>query len=163
MSPGTMLIDAQSAPIRVHPEAVAMWRLVGMLWIGGVAVLSSAILGFSVYQPALVLPIVLALPLIFVLHRYSSRYAAAFTAAISPAGFSVRRGVWWHSETFVPRARIQHIEVNHGPLARRFGIATLKVYTAGTHFAEIRVPGLAKTQALALRDDLLANHGSHAV
>jgi membrane protein YdbS with pleckstrin-like domain len=86
------------------------------------------------------------------------RYAAASYARIrfrlDADGLSIRRGVWWRSETRVARSRVQHTDVNRGPLDRRLGLATLKVHTAGTRHASIELDGLDAERAVALRDAL---------
>ena len=74
----------------------------------------------------------------------------------------MRRGVFWRSETLVPRSRVQHIDLNRGPLDRRFGLATLKVYTAGTKLASVSVDGLPEARAAQLRDALVS-HDDDAV
>jgi membrane protein YdbS with pleckstrin-like domain len=63
--------------------------------------------------------------------------------------------VWWRREIFVPRARIQHTEVNQGPLDRRWGMASLSLHTAGTRLENIVLPGLTRAIAERLRDELL--------
>lgn len=70
-------------------------------------------------------------------------------------GLLIHRGVFWRSETFVPRSRIQHTEVNQGPLDRRWGMAKLVLHTAGTRLENISVSGLNHADALTLRDALL--------
>lgn len=71
-------------------------------------------------------------------------------------------GVVWKVRRSVPRSRIQHVDVESGPLERAFGLATLTVYTAGTGSADARVPGLAAADAEALRETLLAPEGPDA-
>lgn len=87
--------------------------------------------------------------------RYAMRYAAMYAALHLPDGVLIRRGVWWRSEIFVPRARIQHTEVNQGPLDRRWGMASISLHTAGTRLEHIRLPGLPRDVAERLRDELL--------
>jgi membrane protein YdbS with pleckstrin-like domain len=53
---------------------------------------------------------------------------------------------------------VQHTDVHSGPLDRRWGLADLTVFTAGTEAAAIRLPGLPVERALALRDALLQGH-----
>ena len=67
----------------------------------------------------------------------------------------VRRGVVWHKEILVPRSRVQHLDIERGPIERHFGLATLVVHTAGTRLHALRQPGLLDADALALRDALL--------
>lgn len=71
-------------------------------------------------------------------------------------GLEFEHGWLWRHEISVPRSRIQHTDVTQGPYARRFGLATLVVYTAGTEHASIAIEGLSHETALAFRDALLA-------
>ena len=68
----------------------------------------------------------------------------------------VVRGVLFHADTVVPFGRVQHIDVNQGPLERAFGLATVTVHTAGSHNASVSLPGLAHENALAMREDIRA-------
>ena len=70
-------------------------------------------------------------------------------------GLRVRRGVLWHTEVLVPRSRVQHLDVERGPLERQFGLATLVVHTAGSQTQALRQTGLADADAVALRDALI--------
>lgn len=70
-------------------------------------------------------------------------------------GLQVRRGLVWKHELLVPRSRVQHLDIERGPIERRFGLATLVVHTAGTRLHALRQPGLPDADALALRDALL--------
>lgn len=68
----------------------------------------------------------------------------------------VVRGVMFHSDTVVPFGRVQHIDVDQGPLERAFHLATLTVHTAGNHNASVSLPGLAHEDALAMREEIRA-------
>jgi uncharacterized protein len=94
---------------------------------------------------------------------YSRAYLARFRCRLLADGLWVDRGVWWRSETFVPRARVQHTEVQQGPIARRYGMASLKVFTAGASHGEIEIDGLIHSDALWLRDELLGRQGQESV
>ena len=72
-------------------------------------------------------------------------------------GIAIRKGVWFRTETFVPRSRIQHTDINRGPLERWLGLATLKLYTAGTRLASIDIGGLDADRAQQLRDALVSH------
>jgi uncharacterized protein len=71
-------------------------------------------------------------------------------------GLEHEHGWLWRHHVSVPRSRIQHTDVTQGPYERRFGLATLVVYTAGTEHASIPIEGLSHETALAFRDALLA-------
>ena len=64
---------------------------------------------------------------------------------------SYRSGWLFHSSTTVPFNRIQHSEVSQGPIAKRMGICTLKLYTAGSAGANLRIAGLDEEVASQLR------------
>ncbi|MCB9890812.1 MAG: PH domain-containing protein [Planctomycetes bacterium] len=70
-------------------------------------------------------------------------------------GIEIRRGVFWRRWITVPRSRVQHTDVSEGPMLRRYGLARITVYTAGTEFAEIALAGIEQGQAFALRDALI--------
>jgi membrane protein YdbS with pleckstrin-like domain len=63
-----------------------------------------------------------------------------------------RTGLWWKSETTVPFVRVQHSEVIQGPVERIFGLAKLKLYTAGGQTSDLSVPGLRPKKAEELKD-----------
>lgn len=74
---------------------------------------------------------------------------------LDPLGLRIRTGKFWRSDTFVPRARVQHLDIDRGPIERRYGLATLTVYTAGSRHSAVALSGLADADATALRDALI--------
>lgn len=73
---------------------------------------------------------------------------------------AVRRQRLWFSDTRIPRARVQHLDIQRGPFERRAGLSTLVVHTAGSHLHALRVSGLDQTDAEQLRE-LLARPQDH--
>lgn len=69
-------------------------------------------------------------------------------------GLWLRTGRLWQRETRVPASRVQHVDLKHGPLERRFRLATLVVHTAAVHLSGITVRGLDEADAQRLRDAL---------
>ena len=51
---------------------------------------------------------------------------------------------------------MQHTEVVQGPIARRYGVGKLKVFTAAVQLGALEIDGLAYTDAVLLRDRLLS-------
>lgn len=82
---------------------------------------------------------------------------------IDDTGIAIESGVIWRSHIALPRVRIQHTDVSQGPLERRYGIGTLKLYTAGSRHTKIELPGLNHEEAIALRDALLAEGSGSGV
>jgi len=69
-------------------------------------------------------------------------------------GYALRRGRLWRHETFVPRSRVQHLDIQHGPIERRFKLATLVIHTAGSRNSAVATAGLDAQDAERLRDHL---------
>lgn len=51
-----------------------------------------------------------------------------------------------------PFNRIQHSTVSMGPLERKFGLARLVLYTAGSNDADMSIPGLTESAAQSLKE-----------
>ncbi|ANO52747.1 PH domain-containing protein [Woeseia oceani] len=71
-----------------------------------------------------------------------------------------RKGVIWHSVTAIPFNRVQHVETSSTPLERRFGLATLQLFTAGGSGGDLKIGGLCKDVAEKLRAFILKKAGS---
>lgn len=74
---------------------------------------------------------------------------------LDETGLHVKRGKLWRKEILVPRSRVQHLDIERGPIERHFGLATLIVHTAGTRLHALRQPGFLDADAVALRDALV--------
>jgi membrane protein YdbS with pleckstrin-like domain len=57
---------------------------------------------------------------------------------------SLRSGVISHRVESLPFSRVQHVNIQRGPIERSLGLATLQVSTAGP---DISIPGLAQADA----------------
>lgn len=78
-------------------------------------------------------------------------------------GLYIQKGVVWRKRIFVPHNRVQHTDVEQGPIARKFQLATLVVHTAGTRDASVEVVGLNFDTANSVRDKLIAKNQQDAV
>ncbi len=72
-------------------------------------------------------------------------------------------GVVFRVTRLLPLPRLQHVDLQRGPLERAFGLASLVLHTAGTHEATIVIPGLDADQAVRLRDHLVHLGGDDGV
>jgi membrane protein YdbS with pleckstrin-like domain len=80
---------------------------------------------------------------------------------LDATGLHLRRGRAWRREVLVPRSRVQHLDIERGPIERQFGLATLVLHTAGTRQHAIRQAGLPDADAVALRDALVPASDQH--
>lgn len=111
-------------------------------------------IGFRLYPGLLGLLFVLvfgALPFILIGLKYKNTLYL-----VSEDEVCIRSGIWWKSERYVPRARIQYVDVSSGPIERHLGLATLAVYVGGQAGAGANIAGLKAETAEALRRELVA-------
>jgi membrane protein YdbS with pleckstrin-like domain len=85
----------------------------------------------------------------------------ATTWKLDETGLHLRRGRLFRKEVLVPRSRVQHLDIERGPIERRYGVATLVVHTAGTRQHALRLAGLEDADAVALRDALVPAASRH--
>ena len=151
-APGAVDSDALT---QLDPRYRTVLRIVGLLWSIPVLVVATvpgiAIEGWSLFAaiPALLVVAVL-------IFRFPSRRYAARGYALAHERLRVVRGIWFRSDTVVPFGRVQHIDVNQGPLERAYDLATLTLHTAGSHNSSVALPGLAHQDALAMRETIRA-------
>ena len=62
-----------------------------------------------------------------------------------------KSGLIFKKITTIPFNRVQHVEINQGPIEKRFGLSTLEVFTAGGVASDLKVPGLKYHTAQQLR------------
>lgn len=99
--------------------------------------------------------LLLALWLIWGATLYPRLYYDRASYTLSPQGIEIRRGVFWRHVLNIPRSRVQHTDVRHGPIARHFGLATLVIHTAGTQNHTVTLGGLERDMAMRIRDFLI--------
>ena len=116
--------------------------------IGAIALEVADILPTGLFLvPVLVL--IIALVLTFPARRWAAR-----GYDMGADRLRVVRGVLFRSDTVVPFGRVQHLDVEQGPLERAFGIARLVLHTAGTHNSSVTLPGLRWDDATAMRETI---------
>lgn len=81
---------------------------------------------------------------------------ARLSYRLDEQGLAIESGRLWRRWTFVPRQRVQFVDLISGPIDQRFGLADLVLHTAGSEAAEIRLPGLSLEVAERLRAELLS-------
>jgi len=62
-----------------------------------------------------------------------------------------KSGYIFRTKTTVPFNRVQHCEVNHGPVDRMFNLSSLKIFTAGGSSSDMSIPGLRPDTANDLK------------
>ena len=83
---------------------------------------------------------------------FSVRGARLAGYALREHDIAYRHGVIFRKTVLLPLNRLQHAEVSSGPLQRRYGLASLKLYTAGASGVDLQIDGLTAERATELRD-----------
>ncbi|MEL7199933.1 MAG: PH domain-containing protein [Pseudomonadota bacterium] len=153
-------VDDDAELTKLDPNYVTSLRLTAMLT--SIPLFIGALIAESVFVPELGIPggiVGLATFVIcaFWIIRIPTRRYAARGYQISADRLRVVRGILWHSDTIVPFGRVQHIDVDQGPIERFFDIATLTVHTAGNHNASVYLPGLNHDLAKEMREEIRAH------
>tara|TARA_B100000795_G_C22803315_1_gene443169 strand:- start:3954 stop:4466 length:513 start_codon:yes stop_codon:yes gene_type:complete len=66
-------------------------------------------------------------------------------------------GVIIKTITTVPFSRIQHVEIDQGPISRFFGLSSLTVFTAGDSSSDLEISGIKNEQALQIKEFISSN------
>jgi membrane protein YdbS with pleckstrin-like domain len=122
--------------------------LVGLIIGSVLGVLTQATLQI-VPLTALIVFIPPALSLLYSVKRYRNWFFAVHNDHLE-----INHGVVRKISMIVPYVRVQHIDTNRGPLERILGLASLRVYTAGSQGADMRIPGLSRERAEEMQEDL---------
>lgn len=66
-----------------------------------------------------------------------------------------KSGIWWKRQVFVPKNRIQHVEIKKTPLEDVFDLSRLLLFTAGGSGSDLTIPGLRPEVAERLKENLM--------
>jgi uncharacterized protein len=127
-------------------------RLIAVVTCAAVAVLS-LLLGTLAGPAWLDVGAVAAAGLLAWVWWLTGRQVAALAYAEREDDLLVRRGVSFRSVVVVPYGRMQFVDVQAGPLARRLGFASVQLHTASPG-TDASIPGLVPDEAARLRDRL---------
>ena len=64
-------------------------------------------------------------------------------------------GIFWKNRRYIARARVQHVDITAGPIARALNLVHLSVFVGGQAAAAISIPGLTPEEGERLRSTLL--------
>ncbi len=112
-------------------------------------------IGGMLFAGAFLVPVVFVFALLVLLVPLKRFNARGYD--MSEDRLRVVAGLLFRKDTVVPFSRVQHIDVEQGPLERAFGIARLVLHTAGTHNASVTLPGLRHETATEMREAIRAH------
>lgn len=147
----------------IDRATIHVWRWQWTIATLLIAAAAAVVLFPLPHSPWIAAPVMLVLFGALLAWQWPAIYYENLRYGVDATGIVIQRGVLWRSHIALPRVRIQHTDVSQGPLQRRYGVGTLKLYTAGSRHTMIELPGLAHHDAIALRDALLAESSASGV
>ena len=142
-------------------ESQALQMFIARLFL---PVIISAVWIATMFIPNIsLLPHMIGLPLVGV---FSILFLGWPFIAVKYKGYASREkdicyktGVIFAKVTAIPFNRIQHVETSHGPLDRKFGTASLQLFTAGGSSGDLHIHGLDAETAETMRAFILNKIG----
>ncbi len=123
------------------------------------AVLIPMMINFQELYPWLrVSAIVIVILLVGIMIWHTFRLFEYKQYALRTHDIVYRDGFIWRTITAVPFNRIQHVEVQQGPIERLFNLAKLNIYTAGGSASDLSISGLHVEVAQSLREFISHYH-----
>ena len=95
--------------------------------------------------------------LLSVLYAFSAFNKKSY--AIRERDIIYNSGLFWKSSKVIPFNRVQHCEVSVGPVDRLYGIAELKIFTAGGATSDLSIEGLSPETANRIKDFIVKKTG----
>jgi membrane protein YdbS with pleckstrin-like domain len=120
-----------------------------IIWLP-ILVLSVQPILWTQILPLLLIPVFL-LMLAAIISRLVIKKSQIKAVALRESDIAYRSGLFWRKTVIVAFNRIQHVEVSSGPLQRRFGLASIKLFTAGGSSVDLRIDGLTAERAEQMR------------
>jgi uncharacterized protein len=154
---------------KLDPRVVQLWRItrsIGYTVFFGFIVVASTVVLLATRNFGLYVPVVwgvIFLFFAFLVFWYPRRAYEAWGYRVDDKVFEARSGIFFRVIQLLPLSRLQHVDLHRGPLERAHVLASLVLYTAGTHAAILVIPGLDADEAARLRDHLVEIGGDDGV
>jgi uncharacterized protein len=142
-------MDKRYAKIK-FVENLLFWCLILLAMVIAILVVDAEIPGWF---------FALTLSMMVLTTAYSYYAAMALGYCLRDKDILYKKGLFWKSQTGVSFKRIQHIDLSHGPIERKFNLATIKFFTAGGAHVDLKMSGLARIDAEKLRSHILTITG----
>jgi membrane protein YdbS with pleckstrin-like domain len=148
-------VDSDDELTQLDPRHITVSRISSaifmMIFVIGAGVLEAVQV---MQRGAIIIPVLIAA--IYIAWIVPARKYRHWGYHMAADRLRIVRGFMFYSDTIVPFGRIQHIDVDQGPIQRPYNLATLQVHTAGNHNSTVALPGLTHETALAMREAIRA-------
>jgi uncharacterized protein len=153
----------------LDPRVVKLWLVSDLVGYGIMLfIILLSLLVWAFWQPMLIWWLVAGWGMLAAFCLWYSfwrppRAYRAWGYRIDDRVLETRSGILFQRARLLPLSRLQHVDIERGPFERMYGLASLVLHTAGTHSANILIPGLDAGEAVRLRDRLVEIGGDDAV
>lgn len=137
----------------IAPQARLIWTIAAGLTVAPLLIFLVFVLAVGAGVLGLMIGVVGAGVLLALLRWLVVRRHRSWGYQVHEDELVVRRGVLFRKLTIVPIGRMQFIDIQQGPLDRRFGVANLQMHTAAAA-SDAKVAMLPIDAAGRLRDEL---------
>ncbi|MGI6487850.1 MAG: PH domain-containing protein [Syntrophomonadaceae bacterium] len=140
----------------IDKKAISYWR-----WTGVINVLFWSLLlpaswfaarhwSWPMWLPAAIAFLLILVAVVNILLIPSVRWRS-WSYDISSQQIQLFQGIWIKRHIIIPMVRVQHVDMQQGPLLRRYGLSTVIIATAA---GEHEIPALADEVAMQVRDHI---------
>jgi uncharacterized protein len=147
---------AQTALTSLHSDYEKVMRISSAIF-AMIIIFGAAVIEFLEILPRGIVIVPMLLLMAYFVWSVPKRRYARWGYDMSNDRLRISQGYMFHSDTIVPLGRIQHIDVDQGPIQRIYDLATLSLHTAGNHGATVILPGLLHADALEMREAIRAH------
>lgn len=146
--------------VPLERRVLSLWRLRATIALAvWVALVLAAGAGVGQALPGAVAALVLAVVGGLLVRWWTSLVWHAWQFRVGDGALHLRHGVLTRRQSTIPYHRVQHIDLEAGPLERRMGLTSLILRTASAS-SDSTVPGIDAAEAEALRARILALVGT---
>lgn len=152
--------DTGDELVPLERRVLSLWRLRAAIALAvWVALVLAAGVGVGQVLVGSLTALVLAVVGGLVVRWWTSLVWRAWQFRVGDGALHLRHGVLTRRESTIPYHRVQHIDLEAGPLERRMGLTSLILRTASAS-SDSTVPGIDAAEAEALRARILALVGT---
>lgn len=146
------------AEVELQPLEKKYLRVQGIVYVMSLVLVAAALtLLFyfvdDLHEYYLALPTAIAFIVLTIAGWVSIRLSFIYS------GFALRekdllyRSGWFNRKTrVVPLNRVQHVSVQSGPIERKYGLASVSIFTAGAGQADFTIHGITNDTALQIKE-----------